>query len=106
MRLRKYLDDRTDNEQALFIIVRGQPRRMSIHAIQWHVKQIAKRSGVTRNITPHIWRHTLATMLLNQGAPLETVQGLLGHEDPATTQIYAVLSGERRREDYRKYFAQ
>lgn len=106
IRLRKYLEGRTDKEQALFITQRRPYRRMPTHALWWNVKGIAQRSGVARNVSPHIWRHTLATMLLNQGAPLESVQSILGHEKPETTQIYAVLSGERRHEDYKKYFVQ
>ncbi len=107
MRLRKYLASRTDDSPALFVTLQGEPkRRAAPHTLYHHVKRIAARSGVARNVSPHTWRHTLATMLLNQGAPLETVQGILGHDKPSTTQLYAVLSGERRHEDFKKYFAQ
>jgi integrase/recombinase XerD len=106
MRLRKYLSGRDDGEQALFRTVNRPYRRMQIHTLYHHIKRIAARSGVGRNITPHTWRHTLATLLINQGAPLESVQQLLGHVKPESTQLYAVLSGEKRHSDYKKYFAQ
>ena len=47
---------------------------------------------------PHRFRHTYACHLLDNGAPLDFIQGMLGHEKASTTQIYAQLRGERRRE--------
>ncbi|WP_341806268.1 tyrosine-type recombinase/integrase [Paenibacillus castaneae] len=52
----------------------------------------------------HRFRHTYACQLLDNGAPLEFIQGMLGHEKASTTQIYAQLRGERRRELYRRFF--
>ncbi|WP_308420392.1 tyrosine-type recombinase/integrase [Paenibacillus segetis] len=53
---------------------------------------------------PHRFRHTYACQLLDNGASLEFIQGMLGHEKASTTQIYAQLRGERRRELYRRFF--
>lgn len=49
-------------------------------------------------------RHTLTTVLLNQGAPLIAVQSIQGHEKPETTHLYATLSGTARQQVYQRYF--
>ncbi|GGA14281.1 hypothetical protein GCM10008018_68930 [Paenibacillus marchantiophytorum] len=77
---------------------------MSIPTIRWSLKKLAKRGGINANVYLHRFRHTYACQLLDNGAPLEFIQGMLGHEKASTTQIYAQLRGERRRELYRRYF--
>lgn len=103
--LRRYFSQRNDAERALFVTER-QPRRMSVHQIQYVFKRIAKRCDLQERVSPHKMRHTLATMLINQGAPLVTVQSILGHEKPETTQIYTSLSGSSRQQSYERYFVQ
>lgn len=102
--LKKYLETRTDNEECLFVSMRKPYRRMSIWALRNHLKEIAKNAGLDDNIYPHKLRHSFATHLLNNGAPLELIQSYLGHEKAETTRIYAQLSTERKREMYNKYF--
>jgi len=104
--LRKYLMRRTDNDPALFVSQRKPYRRLSDRGIQREVKVIADRSEVTKNVHPHIFRHTFATLLLNNGADLVAVQGLLGHSDPGTTQIYATMSDEKRKQSHHQYLVQ
>ncbi|MFK7695916.1 tyrosine-type recombinase/integrase [Paenibacillus sp. HJGM_3] len=102
--MRKYLKQRNDTDLALFVTERNPHRRMSIAQIRYVIKRVARRAGITVNVYPHKLRHSYATHLLNNGAPLEAVQEFLGHTKSETTRIYAQLSGERRRELYRKYF--
>jgi integrase/recombinase XerD len=105
--LKSYLDSRDDEIEALFICERplhGVYSRSSIHQLRYTVKRVSKRSNVDVNIYPHRFRHTFATHLLDRGAPMEVISDLCGHARISTTQIYAQLSGERRREQYRKYF--
>ena len=102
--LQKYLQSRTDEHEALLVTVRNPIRRMSIARIREVVKAIAQHSEVTANVYLHRWRHTMATTMLNNGAPIEVIQSNLGHARPTTTMIYAQLSGERRRQEYNKYF--
>ena len=104
--LKKYLAKRTDNDPALFVSERKPYRRLSDRGIQREVKVIADRSEVTKNVHPHIFRHTFATLMLNNGADLVAVQGLLGHVDPATTQIYASMSDEKRKQSHHQYLVQ
>jgi len=101
--LKKYLKDRRDNDTALFVTERA-PRRMSISQLRHVVKRVAKRSGVEANVYPHILRHSFATHLLNNGAELADIQGYLGHTKADTTRVYAMLSSERKRERYHKFF--
>jgi integrase/recombinase XerD len=77
---------------------------MSINQLRYWVKKIAKRSEVTTNVYPHRWRHSMATKMMDNGAPLEVIAANLGHARISTTMIYAQLSGERRRQEYNKYF--
>lgn len=86
-RIRKYLDSRTDTCEALFLSREGN--RWSKRAIQKYVKDIGIKAGLTKNVHPHLFRHTRAMALLKKGVPLQEIQRLLGHESIATTQIYA-----------------
>lgn len=101
--LKRYLRWRKDNDAALFVTER-KPHRISIPHMRYILKRVAKRSGIDVSVYPHKLRHSYATHLLNNGAPLEAIQTLLGHTKSDTTRIYAHLSGKRRQEIYRKYF--
>lgn len=104
--LKKYLARRKDMEPALFVTKRNPVRRLSSRAIQKEFKKISSRRGVEKKLHPHIMRHTMASLTLNNGANLEVVQSLLGHANPGTTQIYAQLNSGRRKEQYQKYLVQ
>jgi integrase/recombinase XerD len=104
--LRKYLMHRLDDEQALFITERKPYRRLSKRGIQREVSKIAKTANLEKKVSPHTLRHTFATLTLNNGADLVAVQHLLGHSDPSTTQGYAVLSEERKRDAHKKFLVQ
>jgi integrase/recombinase XerD len=62
------------------------------------VKEIAQKAGVTKNISPHTFRHTFATHLVEGGADLKAVQDMLGHESITTTEIYTHLDAEYLKE--------
>jgi len=66
------------------------------------VEKYAMAAGLGRSITPHTFRHTFATHLLERGADLRTVQELLGHEQITTTQVYTHLTVDRLKEFYSK----
>lgn len=104
--LKKYLKIRSDSDPALFVSERKPYRRLSDRGIEREVKVIAARSGVLKNVYPHIFRHTFATLMLNNGADIVAVQGLLGHSDVGTTQIYATLNDEKRKQSHHQYLVQ
>lgn len=81
---------RTEN---LFIGKMG--KGLSRVAIWGLIKTNAKRAGIQKCITPHTFRHSFATHLLERGADLRIVQELLGHADISTTQIYTHVSRDR-----------
>ena len=83
---------------AVFVGRRG--RRMSREAVWALVKRWAEAAGVSERVTPHTFRHSFATHLLEGGADLRVVQALLGHASISTTQLYTHLTGERVREVY------
>ncbi|HIW33134.1 MAG TPA: tyrosine-type recombinase/integrase, partial [Candidatus Paenibacillus intestinavium] len=101
--LKKYLLSRNDDDLALFVSERQPHGRLSMRGIQRDIKLIAQVAALQKNVSPHKLRHTFATLTLNNGADLVAVQELLGHENPATTQIYANITAERKREQHRKH---
>jgi integrase/recombinase XerC len=75
-------------------------KRMSTVAITDVVEKYWKLSGMPVHVTPHKFRHSFATHLLNNGADLRSVQTLLGHASLSTTQIYTHVSTQRMKEVY------
>lgn len=104
--LKKYLFSRLDETPALIVTERKPYRRLSNRGIQREIGKIAKQANMHKSVSLHTLRHTFATLTLNNGADLVAVQHLLGHSDPSTTQGYAVLSDERKREQHKKYLVQ
>jgi len=87
-------------ETALFLNTRGG--RLTRQGFWKIIRHWAKQAGITRDISPHMLRHSFATHLLRHGADLRAVQEMLGHVDLATTQIYTHLEKGQLREVYQK----
>ena len=95
--LKAYLAARADDSPYIFARNRGRSvSSLDAKTVQNIVAQIAHRSGRTfsTNVTPHIFRHTIATVLLRNGMPIEQVQRFLGHAKIDTTLIYAEVRDE------------
>lgn len=104
--LKKYLNSREDECPALMITERKPYRRLSKRGIQREIKKIAEYAGLEKKVSPHVLRHTFATLTLNNGAELAAVQELLGHSSADTTLRYARITEERKREQHKKYLVQ
>lgn len=83
---------------ALFLSLRGQ--RLSRQAIYDIVKKVAKRVGLENKMSPHVFRHSYATHLIDGGADIRIVQELLGHSSIATTQRYTKTDTKRMIETF------
>ncbi|MFM7637255.1 MAG: site-specific tyrosine recombinase XerD [Crocinitomicaceae bacterium] len=87
--IRKHLDIKKGNEQVVFLNRRGSMlTRVMIFTI---IKQLAEHVGLKKNISPHTFRHSFATHLIEGGANLRAIQEMLGHESITTTEIYTHL---------------
>lgn len=86
---------------AVFLTQRGTP--FSPVTMWLHIKQRVRRAGISRNITPHMLRHSFATHLLEHGADLRVIQELLGHASISTTEVYTHVASSRLREVHRRF---
>lgn len=91
-RVYRYLDKRPgarSNEEVIFLNNRG--RKLTRVMVFTILKQAAQRAGIDKHISPHTFRHSFATHLLEGGASIRQVQEMLGHESILTTEIYTHL---------------
>ncbi len=99
-----YLDERPRKfagADTLFLNNRGKAlSRMMVFTI---IRDAAHRAGIDKTISPHTFRHSFATHLLEGGAGIRQVQEMLGHESIVTTEIYTHLDGEHLRETVERH---
>ena len=85
-------------EDVVFLSVRRGAPLSRITVFYW-VKEIAASAGIRKNISPHTFRHSFATHLLEGGANLRAIQAMLGHESISTTEIYTHVDRSRLRQE-------
>ena len=90
--IRVHIPVKPGNDDILFLNRRGT--RLSRVMIFLLLKDLVKKAGITKNISPHTLRHSFATHLVEGGADLRAVQEMLGHESITTTEIYTHLDRE------------
>ena len=104
--LKEYIEDarpilvRDDEEKALFVNING--RRLTRQGFWKIVKYYKEQAHITKDITPHVLRHSFATHLLQNGADLKSIQTMLGHSDISSTQVYMQFQDDSIKNIYRK----
>ena len=100
-KIRVHTNATAGNEDILFLNNRGS--KLSRVMIFLIIKDLVKKAGIKKNISPHTFRHSFATHLIEGGADLRAVQEMLGHESITTTEIYTHLDREFLRKTLEKY---
>jgi len=113
--LSSYIDTRGDKFTPLFIRYSGakpdfesyendgENLRLTPRSVQRMIKKYSLMAGITIDVTPHVFRHSMATTLLKNGADLRSVQELLGHSNVSTTQIYTHVTNKQLKDVHTKF---
>jgi integrase/recombinase XerD len=105
--LEEYLEEvrptltRDPDPRTVFLTIRKAP--FSRQGIWCLIKKYARNAGIIKNVTPHTLRHSFASHLLSNGAPLRVIQEMLGHADISTTQIYTHVDANRLKSVHHQY---
>ncbi len=91
---------KSENEKALFVNINGG--RLTRQGFWKIIKYYKEQAHITKDITPHVLRHSFATHLLQNGADLKAIQTMLGHSDISSTQVYMQFQDEGLKDIYKK----
>ena len=91
---------KSEDEKSLFVNING--KRLTRQGFWKIVKYYKEQAHITKDITPHVLRHSFATHLLQNGADLKAIQMMLGHSDISSTQVYMQFQDEGIKNVYRK----
>lgn len=90
--LESYIEEHRDRTlPAAPLFCNSQGRAITPKVVQLWLQRVAEVSGVRRRVTPHMFRHTAATLLVEEGVDIRFVQRLLGHAELSTTEIYTYV---------------
>lgn len=102
--LRAYKLKRNDSNPALFVTFASEPKRMKPYDLSKQFKRYVQKAGIKKKVTPHILRHTMATIMSQNGADIRNIQLILGHNDIETTAKYYLGVDQRAvKEAHNKY---
>jgi len=99
--IRPHVNAQPGNDDVVFLNRRGS--KLSRVMIFYIIKDLARKAGIKKSISPHTFRHSFATHLVEGGADLRAVQEMLGHESITTTEIYTHLDREYLRKTLEQY---
>lgn len=100
---RSEMDIKPGEEDYVFLSHRRK-KHLSRITVFHNIKMYVERAGITKNISPHTFRHTFATHMLEGGANLRAIQAMLGHESIGTTEIYTHIDRAYLKEQVLTYF--
>ena len=104
--LKEYIENargiliKDESEKSLFVNING--KRLTRQGFWKIIKYYKEQAHITKDITPHVLRHSFATHLLQNGADLKAIQTMLGHSDILSTQIYMQFQDESLKNVYKK----
>lgn len=102
--LKEYMEEyRQGESDYLFVSDRKPYNQMHNDGLEKIIRNIAKRSNINKKLTPHVFRRTIATHMLEKGASIQDIQKILGHEKIETTLKYAKVNMKQVQETHRKY---
>ncbi len=97
--LREYSDEnRREIRKSGYFFINQRGERFTEQSVRLMLKKHTKQAGIDRNITPHMFRHSFATYLIEEGVDISCVQQILGHSSIKTTQIYIHVAARRQAE--------
>lgn len=103
LHIMNYLNERTDDNEALFVCGKRPYKRLGSRGLEKIIHGIADKAGFDKPVYPHLMRHSLASIGLQSGADITTIQHLLGHTSITTTQRYAATSFNNVKHEYNQY---
>lgn len=98
-----YLENKKEIEACGFFFVNNRGGRFTEQSIRLMLKKYTKAAGIRRNITPHMFRHSFATYLIEEGVDVSCIQRILGHSSIKTTQIYIHVAARKQAEILQQY---
>lgn len=101
--LKEYLKTRNDQSEYLFVSERKPHGQLKKEAVERSVRIIGKRSGINRDLFPHLFRNTISSVLVSKSVPITQVQRLLGHENINTTMQYVKILDDDVKNSHEKF---
>lgn len=104
LHLQKYIESRTDENEALFVSLDAPHNRLKISGVEIRIRMLGRSVNLSK-IHPHKFRRTMATRAIDKGMPIEQVQKILGHSQIDTTMQYAMVNQSNVKSSHRKYIS-
>lgn len=98
--IKLYLDNRELKSE--YLILNNNGKQISVRGIELIIKNVIEKACIKTKVSPHTFRHTFATHMLNNGCPLKSVQELLGHASLSSTEIYTHITDDYIKSEYLK----
>lgn len=98
--IKLYLDNRELKSE--YLILNNNRKQISVRGIELIIKNVIEKACIKTKVSPHTFRHTFATHMLNNGCPLKSVQELLGHASLSSTEIYTHITDDYIKSEYLK----